>query len=52
MKISNFERRAPKKRFCKHIAKLFLDLKDNNKEFIVSILNDIADSVNNWNFIN
>ncbi len=46
------ERRAPKKKFCKHIAKLFLDLKENNKEFIVSILNDIADSVNNWNFIN
>ncbi len=48
---NDFEtRRAENKKFCKHIAKLFLLLKEKNERNIVVFLNKIAKNINDWEF--
>ncbi len=44
------ERRANNKKFCKHLAKFFLLLKEKNEELTLNLLNKIARSINEWNF--
>ncbi|HEY0090046.1 MAG TPA: hypothetical protein VGB37_14465, partial [Candidatus Lokiarchaeia archaeon] len=44
------ERKAENKKFCKHLAKFFLFLKEKDEKIIVSILNDIALNINDWDF--
>ena len=44
-------RRANNKKFCKHITKLFLILKEKNYNSAELILNKIAEEVDNWDFI-
>jgi len=46
------ERRAEDRKFCKHLAKLFLLLKEKNKDFALDILNKLASSINEWEFSN
>ena len=43
-------RRADNKKFCKHLAKLFLLLKEKNEKSITGFLNDIAENINEWEF--
>ncbi len=43
-------RRADNKKFCKHIAKLFLLLKDKNEKLTEFFLNKIAEDVEMWDF--
>jgi len=43
-------RRAENKKFCKHLAKLFLLLKEKNERNIVVFLNKIAENINDWKF--
>jgi hypothetical protein len=48
---NDFEtRRAENKKFCKHIAKLFLLLKEKNERNIIVFLNKIAEDINDWEF--
>ena len=44
-------RRANNKKFCKHITKLFLILKEKNNDSAELILKKIAEEVDNWDFI-
>ncbi len=44
-------RRADTKKFCKHITKLFLLLKERNEKHAVFFLNDIAENIEMWDFI-
>jgi len=46
------ERRSIDKKFCKHLVKLFLLLKENNENFALELLNNIASSINEWEFTN
>ncbi len=43
-------RRAKNKEFCKHLAKLFLILKERNKTSATKFLNVIAENINDWEF--
>ncbi|MBD3197466.1 MAG: hypothetical protein GF317_20605 [Candidatus Lokiarchaeota archaeon] len=43
-------RRAPDKKFCKHLAKLFLLLKEKEESFSIKFLNYIANYINEWEF--
>ncbi|MFX0021692.1 MAG: hypothetical protein ACFE9S_05160 [Candidatus Hermodarchaeota archaeon] len=43
-------RRANTKKFCKHITKLFLLLKDKNEKLAEFFLNDIAENIDMWDF--
>ena len=43
-------RRAQNKKFCKHIAKLFLLLKEKNEKDAEYFLNQIAENINDWDF--
>ncbi len=43
-------RRSENKKFCKHIAKLFLLLKEKDEESAINFLNEIAENINNWEF--
>ena len=43
-------RKSKSKKFCKHLAKLFLILKDEDEEKATQLLNRIADQINEWNF--
>ncbi|MFX0188235.1 MAG: hypothetical protein ACFE8A_10915 [Candidatus Hodarchaeota archaeon] len=48
---NDFEmRRAKNKKFCKHLAKLFLLLKEKNERKVVVFLNKIAEDINDWEF--
>lgn len=48
---NDFEkRRAENKKFCKHIARLFLLLKEKNERNIIVFLNKIAEDINDWEF--
>jgi len=48
---NDFEtRRAMNKKFCKHIAKLFLLLKEKNENIAEFFLNQIAEDIDKWNF--
>jgi len=43
-------KRAEHKKFCKHIAKLFLLLKIKNEDLASYVLESITKDINNWNF--
>ena len=43
-------KRAENKKFCKHLAKLFLLLKIQNAELASYFLESITKEINNWNF--
>ncbi|TXT66775.1 MAG: hypothetical protein BAJALOKI3v1_10045 [Promethearchaeota archaeon] len=43
-------KRARNKKFCKHLAKLFLLLKENNESLALKLLNNLASSINDWEF--
>ncbi|MFX1393766.1 MAG: hypothetical protein ACFFAH_09340 [Promethearchaeota archaeon] len=43
-------RRAENKRFCKHLVKLFILLKEKNEKSTVAFLNKIAENINDWEF--
>lgn len=43
-------RRAEYKKFCKHITKLFLLLKEKNSNSSKKLLNNIATNINKWEF--
>lgn len=43
-------RKSKNKKFCKHLAKLFLILKDEAEEKATNLLKKIADHINEWNF--
>lgn len=45
------ERRKPNKRFCKHLAKLFLILRGRNEELTVQLLQNLSETVDQWRFI-
>jgi hypothetical protein len=42
--------RADNKKFCKHLVKIFLILKEKNEELSTNLLNEIAKNVNDWEF--
>jgi len=44
-------RRSKNKKFCKHLTKFFLILKDKNEELAIKVLNTIANSIPDWEFI-
>ncbi len=44
-------RRAENKKFCKHLIKLFLILKDKNIKSATSILKKIAENIDEWEFL-
>ena len=47
----DFESRKSKdKKFCKHLAKVFLMLKDEDENKALILLNEIANQINEWNF--
>ncbi len=43
--------RAKNKRFCKHLAKLFLLLKNKNEKSASFFLESITNEINNWDFL-
>ncbi|MFX1364642.1 MAG: hypothetical protein ACFFCE_12710 [Promethearchaeota archaeon] len=43
-------RRADNKKFCKHLAKLFILLKNKNKNTAEFFLNNIAENIDKWDF--
>jgi hypothetical protein len=43
-------RRAENKKFCKHITKLFLILKEQNEQAAEYFLNKLAEDIDMWNF--
>jgi hypothetical protein len=43
-------KRARDKKFCKHLAKLFLLLKEKNENLALNLLSDLASSINEWEF--
>ncbi|MGV9202624.1 MAG: hypothetical protein ACOC44_01215 [Promethearchaeia archaeon] len=44
------ERRKRNKKFCKHLAKLFLILKDKDEEFAVQLLQNLSETIDQWSF--
>jgi hypothetical protein len=47
----DFETRKSKnKKFCKHLAKIFLMLKDEDENNTKMLLNEIANQINEWSF--
>jgi hypothetical protein len=44
-------KRSENKKFCKHLAKLFLLLKEKKEESAVGFLREIAEHINNWEFL-
>lgn len=44
-------KRAENKKFCKHLAKLFLLLKEKKEESAIGFLREIAEHINNWKFL-
>ena len=45
------ERRAADKKFCKHLAKLFLMLKDKDSVSALKFLREIAENINDYKFL-
>lgn len=43
-------RKSQSKKFCKHLAKVFLMLKDEDEKKATILLNKIANQINEWNF--
>ena len=44
-------KRAVNKKFCKHLAKLFLLLKIKNADLTLYLLESITKDISNWNFL-
>ncbi|MFX1571332.1 MAG: hypothetical protein ACFFB0_01150 [Promethearchaeota archaeon] len=44
-------RRATDKKFCKHLIKLFLLLKDKNEDIALFFLNDLVENIDDWDFM-
>ncbi|MFW9864870.1 MAG: hypothetical protein ACFFEN_02125 [Candidatus Thorarchaeota archaeon] len=44
-------RKSSNKQFCKHLAKLFLVLRETNNESAEFFLKDIAENIDDWEFI-
>ncbi len=44
-------RRSENKKFCKHLAKLFLLLKEKDEVSATNFLSEIAENINKWEFI-
>jgi hypothetical protein len=44
-------KRAPEKKFCKHLAKLFLILKEKDEKGAIIILENISKDINKWVFV-
>ena len=44
-------RRSKNKQFCKHLTKLFLLLRDTNKDSTEFFLKDLAENIDTWEFI-
>jgi len=44
-------KRAPNKKFCKHLAKLFLLLKEKDEKGATLILENVTKDINKWNFV-
>ncbi|MFX1448384.1 MAG: hypothetical protein ACFFCG_09645 [Promethearchaeota archaeon] len=44
-------KRAQNKKFCKHLAKLFLILKEKDEKIATLILDNISKDINKWDFI-
>jgi len=44
-------KRAPNKKFCKHLAKLFLLLKENDEKEATLFLENITKDINKWDFV-
>ena len=44
-------KRSVNKKFCKHLAKLFLLLKEKDEESATNFLSEIAENINKWEFI-
>ncbi len=45
------ERQAPNNKFCKHLAKLFIVLKEKNEVSALKFLKEIAKNINEWKFL-
>jgi len=43
-------KKARNKKFCKHLAKLFLIMKEKDEKSTTSLLEEIAQNINNWEF--
>ena len=44
-------RRSQNKKFCKHLAKLFLLLKEKDQKAATNFLSEIAENINKWEFM-
>jgi len=44
-------KRAPNKKFCKHLAKLFLVLKEKDEKGATLFLENITKDINKWDFV-
>ena len=44
-------KRAQSKKFCKHLAKLFLLLKEKDEKGAILYLENITNDINKWNFV-
>ena len=44
-------KRSVNKKFCKHLAKLFLLLKEKDEESATNFLSEIAENINKWEFM-
>jgi len=44
-------KRSLNKKFCKHLAKLFLILKDKNEKSTIAFLKEISENINEWEFL-
>lgn len=44
-------KRSLNRKFCKHLAKLFLILKDKNEKLATAFLKEISDYINEWEFL-
>jgi len=44
-------KRSKNKKFCKHLARLFLILKEKNEKFATSFLKEIAENIYQWEFL-
>ena len=44
-------RRLENKKFCKHLAKLFLILKEKDEQSATNFLSEIAENINKWDFM-
>lgn len=43
-------RKSKNKKFCKHLAKIFLMLKNEDERIVIMLLNEISNQINEWSF--